>query len=144
MGVKPANAESGQSGRCLLTWLLELPSLHPRGPTSAGEMGGWGLPRAQAGQHPAQGQSFGIECSLPFPLLLSSLPDLPEISVSHVNLTVREGDNAVITCNGSGSPLPDVDWIVTGLQSINTHQVGDGASGPNGRLGKPHLLVQRR
>lgn len=55
---------------------------------------------------------------------LSSLPDLPEISVSHVNLTVREGDNAVVTCNGSGSPLPDVDWIVTGLQSINTHQVG--------------------
>uniref|UniRef100_A0A8D1GG21 Tyrosine-protein kinase receptor n=1 Tax=Sus scrofa TaxID=9823 RepID=A0A8D1GG21_PIG len=48
--------------------------------------------------------------------------DLPEISVSHVNLTVREGDNAVVTCNGSGSPLPDVDWIVTGLQSINTHQ----------------------
>ncbi|XP_021022136.1 NT-3 growth factor receptor isoform X2 [Mus caroli] len=48
--------------------------------------------------------------------------DLPEISVSHVNLTVREGENAVITCNGSGSPLPDVDWIVTGLQSINTHQ----------------------
>ncbi|XP_004709952.1 NT-3 growth factor receptor [Echinops telfairi] len=48
--------------------------------------------------------------------------DLPEISVSHVNLTVREGDNAVITCNGSGSPLPDVDWMVTGLQSINTHQ----------------------
>ncbi|TKC42155.1 hypothetical protein EI555_013568, partial [Monodon monoceros] len=48
--------------------------------------------------------------------------DLPEISVSHANLTVREGDNAVITCNGSGSPLPDVDWIVTGLQSINTHQ----------------------
>lgn len=56
--------------------------------------------------------------------LLPVLPDLPEISVSHVNLTVREGDNAVITCNGSGSPLPDVDWIVTGLQSINTHQVG--------------------
>ncbi|KAI4560014.1 hypothetical protein MJT46_012252 [Ovis ammon polii x Ovis aries] len=48
--------------------------------------------------------------------------DLPEISVSHANLTVREGDNAVITCNGSGSPLPDVDWMVTGLQSINTHQ----------------------
>ncbi|XP_060035382.1 NT-3 growth factor receptor isoform X1 [Erinaceus europaeus] len=48
--------------------------------------------------------------------------DLPEISVSHVNLTVREGDNAVITCNGSGSPLPDVDWMVSGLQSINTHQ----------------------
>lgn len=50
--------------------------------------------------------------------------DLPEISVSHVNLTVREGENAVITCNGSGSPLPDVDWTVAELHSINTHQVG--------------------
>lgn len=68
-------------------------------------------------------------------------PDLPEISVSHVNLTVREGDNAVITCNGSGSPLPDVDWIVSGLQSINTHQVGVRASGPIGRLGTHHFLV---
>ncbi|KAM9183832.1 NT-3 growth factor receptor isoform 4-T4 [Dugong dugon] len=59
---------------------------------------------------------------LPLFLMNISQCDLPEISVSHVNLTVREGDNAVITCNGSGSPLPDVDWIVTGLQSINTHQ----------------------
>ncbi|XP_063170255.1 NT-3 growth factor receptor isoform X2 [Candoia aspera] len=48
--------------------------------------------------------------------------DLPEISVNHVNLTVCEGENAVITCNGSGSPLPDVDWIVVNLRSINTHQ----------------------
>ncbi|XP_044294867.1 NT-3 growth factor receptor isoform X2 [Varanus komodoensis] len=48
--------------------------------------------------------------------------DLPEISVSHVNLTVCEGENAVITCNGSGSPLPDVDWTVVNLRSINTHQ----------------------
>lgn len=55
---------------------------------------------------------------------MSALPDLPEISVSHVNLTVREGENAVITCNGSGSPLPDVDWTVADLHSINTHQVG--------------------
>ncbi|MBN3283866.1 NTRK3 factor, partial [Polyodon spathula] len=53
---------------------------------------------------------------------LSSLPDLPEISVSHSNLTVMEGESVVVTCNGSGSPLPDVDWIVTGLHSINTHQ----------------------
>lgn len=45
--------------------------------------------------------------------------------MSHVNLTVREGENAVITCNGSGSPLPDVDWTVADLHSINTHQVGD-------------------
>uniref|UniRef100_A0ACB8G716 NT-3 growth factor receptor n=1 Tax=Sphaerodactylus townsendi TaxID=933632 RepID=A0ACB8G716_9SAUR len=48
--------------------------------------------------------------------------DLPEISVSHINLTVCEGENAVITCNGSGSPLPDVDWMVVNLRSINTHQ----------------------
>lgn len=68
-------------------------------------------------------QSYDGDCLLSS-LPPSFLPDLPEISVSHVNLTVREGDNAVITCNGSGSPLPDVDWIVSGLQSINTHQVG--------------------
>ncbi|XP_030434153.1 NT-3 growth factor receptor isoform X3 [Gopherus evgoodei] len=48
--------------------------------------------------------------------------DLPEISVSHINLTVREGENAVITCNGSGAPLPDVDWTVADLHSITTHQ----------------------
>ncbi|KAM8972304.1 NT-3 growth factor receptor isoform 2-T2 [Pelodytes ibericus] len=48
--------------------------------------------------------------------------DPPEISVSHSSLIVQEGENAVLTCNGSGSPLPDVDWIVTNLHSINTHQ----------------------
>ncbi|KAM9313125.1 NT-3 growth factor receptor isoform 2-T2 [Gastrophryne carolinensis] len=48
--------------------------------------------------------------------------DIPEISVSHISLVVHEGDNAVVTCNGSGSPLPDVDWTVTNLHSINTHQ----------------------
>lgn len=48
--------------------------------------------------------------------------------MSHVNLTVREGENAVITCNGSGSPLPDVDWTVADLHSINTHQVGAAGS----------------
>ncbi|XP_053320434.1 NT-3 growth factor receptor isoform X1 [Spea bombifrons] len=48
--------------------------------------------------------------------------DPPGISVSHSSLIVKEGDNAVLTCNGSGSPLPDVDWIVTNLHSINTHQ----------------------
>lgn len=74
--------------------------------------------------HCPHGQRFGHKLFLIYLPALSSLPDLPEISVSHANLTVREGDNAVITCNGSGSPLPDVDWIVTGLQSINTHQVG--------------------
>ncbi|XP_063304951.1 NT-3 growth factor receptor isoform X2 [Pelobates fuscus] len=48
--------------------------------------------------------------------------DPPEISVSHSSLIVQEGKNAVLTCNGSGSPLPDVDWIVTNLHSITTHQ----------------------
>lgn len=79
------------------------------------------------------GQSFGEVAYISH--TASSLPDLPEISVSHVNLTVREGDNAVITCNGSGSPLPDVDWIVTGLQSINTHQVGVPGWAPSGGWG---------
>ncbi|XP_017555012.1 NT-3 growth factor receptor isoform X1 [Pygocentrus nattereri] len=48
--------------------------------------------------------------------------DLPDISVTHSNLTVMEGDNITVSCNGSGSPLPDVDWTVNGLHSINTHQ----------------------
>ncbi|KAM3870036.1 NT-3 growth factor receptor [Diretmus argenteus] len=48
--------------------------------------------------------------------------DLPEISVSHTNLTVIEGDRLTVTCNGSGSPLPEVDWPVIGMHSINTHQ----------------------
>lgn len=65
-------------------------------------------------------------CSTTERVFLAPL-DLPEISVSHVNLTVREGENAVITCNGSGSPLPDVDWTVAELHSINTHQVGAAA-----------------
>ncbi|XP_030620802.1 NT-3 growth factor receptor isoform X2 [Chanos chanos] len=48
--------------------------------------------------------------------------DLPNISVTHGNLTVMEGDNVTVSCNGSGSPLPEVDWLVNGLHSINTHQ----------------------
>uniref|UniRef100_A0A667WTF4 Tyrosine-protein kinase receptor n=1 Tax=Myripristis murdjan TaxID=586833 RepID=A0A667WTF4_9TELE len=48
--------------------------------------------------------------------------DLPDISVSHSNLTVIEGDRVTVSCNGSGSPLPDVDWTVKGMHSINTHQ----------------------
>ncbi|KAM4602813.1 NT-3 growth factor receptor [Polymixia lowei] len=47
--------------------------------------------------------------------------DLPEISVSHSNLTVLEGDNVTVSCNGSGAPVPEVDWTVAGLHSINTH-----------------------
>ncbi|XP_031442898.1 NT-3 growth factor receptor isoform X2 [Clupea harengus] len=48
--------------------------------------------------------------------------DLPDIAVTHSNLTVMEGANVTVTCNGSGVPLPEVDWTVSGLQSINTHQ----------------------
>ncbi|XP_060924446.1 NT-3 growth factor receptor isoform X3 [Limanda limanda] len=47
--------------------------------------------------------------------------DLPEISVSHSSVLVMEGDNVTVSCNGSGSPLPEVDWTVSGLNSINTH-----------------------
>ncbi|XP_063046178.1 NT-3 growth factor receptor [Engraulis encrasicolus] len=48
--------------------------------------------------------------------------DLPDISVTHGNLTVLEGSNVTVSCNGSGVPLPEVDWTVQGLHSINTHQ----------------------
>ncbi|XP_056317034.1 NT-3 growth factor receptor isoform X1 [Danio aesculapii] len=48
--------------------------------------------------------------------------DLPDISVAHSNLTVLEGENVTLGCNGSGSPVPEVDWAVKGLHSINTHQ----------------------
>uniref|UniRef100_A0A8C5D4Z9 Tyrosine-protein kinase receptor n=1 Tax=Gouania willdenowi TaxID=441366 RepID=A0A8C5D4Z9_GOUWI len=47
--------------------------------------------------------------------------DLPEISVSHSSVLVMEGDNVTVSCNGSGSPVPEVDWTVSGLHSINTH-----------------------
>ena len=49
--------------------------------------------------------------------------DLPEISVSHSSLLVMEGDNVTVSCNGSGAPLPEVDWTVSDLHSINTHLV---------------------
>uniref|UniRef100_A0A3P9LBG3 Tyrosine-protein kinase receptor n=1 Tax=Oryzias latipes TaxID=8090 RepID=A0A3P9LBG3_ORYLA len=47
--------------------------------------------------------------------------DLPEISVSHSSVLVREGDNVTVSCNGTGLPLPEVDWTVGQLNSINTH-----------------------
>ncbi|XP_061629204.1 NT-3 growth factor receptor isoform X1 [Phyllopteryx taeniolatus] len=48
--------------------------------------------------------------------------DLPEITISHCNLTVKEGDSITTTCNGSGSPLPEVDWSVTGLHSFHLEE----------------------
>ncbi|XP_075898979.1 NT-3 growth factor receptor-like [Nelusetta ayraudi] len=47
--------------------------------------------------------------------------DLPEISVSQSNLTVVEGGQITAICNGSGHPLPEVDWPIKGLHSFNTH-----------------------
>ncbi|XP_075886883.1 NT-3 growth factor receptor [Nelusetta ayraudi] len=47
--------------------------------------------------------------------------DLPEINVSHSSVLVTEGDNVTVSCNGSGAPLPEVDWTVGDLHSINTH-----------------------
>lgn len=38
-------------------------------------------------------------------------------------MLVTEGDNVTVSCNGSGLPLPDVDWTISGLRSINTHMV---------------------
>ncbi|KAM6926140.1 NT-3 growth factor receptor-like [Lycodopsis pacificus] len=48
--------------------------------------------------------------------------DMPDISVSHSNLSVVEGDRVTAICNGSGSPLPEVDWPVNGLHSINAQE----------------------
>ncbi|KAM7002473.1 NT-3 growth factor receptor-like isoform 3-T3 [Tautogolabrus adspersus] len=48
--------------------------------------------------------------------------DLPDISVSHSNVTVIEGDRVTAICNGSGSPLPEVDWPVNGLHSSNAQE----------------------
>ncbi|KAJ7999385.1 hypothetical protein DPEC_G00193850 [Dallia pectoralis] len=48
--------------------------------------------------------------------------DLPDISVSHSSsVTVMESDNLTVSCNGSGHPVPEVDWTVSGLHSVNTH-----------------------
>lgn len=43
--------------------------------------------------------------------------------MSHGSVLVTEGDNVTVSCNGSGLPLPDVDWTISGLRSINTHMV---------------------
>ncbi|XP_037109445.1 NT-3 growth factor receptor-like [Syngnathus acus] len=48
--------------------------------------------------------------------------DLPDIATSHVNFTVTEGDSLTTTCNGSGSPIPKVDWSVTGLHSFESQE----------------------
>uniref|UniRef100_A0A8C4ZRW5 Tyrosine-protein kinase receptor n=1 Tax=Gadus morhua TaxID=8049 RepID=A0A8C4ZRW5_GADMO len=48
--------------------------------------------------------------------------DVPDISVSHSNLTLVEGAQVTVSCNGTGSPLPEVDWNPAGMRSINVHK----------------------
>ncbi|XP_016375182.1 NT-3 growth factor receptor-like [Sinocyclocheilus rhinocerous] len=78
--------------------------------------------RGEAGLHNQQLFCNNGVSKIPLQLMNISHCDLPEISVSHSNLTVIEGDRVTITCNGSGVPVPEVDWTVGGLHSINTHQ----------------------
>ncbi|XP_052400204.1 NT-3 growth factor receptor-like isoform X3 [Carassius gibelio] len=78
--------------------------------------------RGEAGLHNQQLFCNNGVFKIPLQRMNISHCDLPEISVSHSNLTVMEGDRVTITCNGSGVPVPEVDWTVGGLHSINTHQ----------------------
>ncbi|XP_061825423.1 NT-3 growth factor receptor-like isoform X4 [Nerophis lumbriciformis] len=48
--------------------------------------------------------------------------DLPEITMSHSVLTVKEGESVAATCNGSGSPLPEVDWPISGLHTLTLQE----------------------
>ncbi|XP_041746079.1 NT-3 growth factor receptor isoform X1 [Coregonus clupeaformis] len=78
--------------------------------------------RGEAGLHTQQLFCNNGASKIPLQTMNISLCDLPDISVTHFNLTVVEGDRVTVTCNGSGSPLPEVDWTVNDLHSINTHQ----------------------
>ncbi|KAK1803995.1 hypothetical protein P4O66_003929 [Electrophorus voltai] len=78
--------------------------------------------RGEAGLHNQQLFCNNGISKTPLQLMNISQCDPPEISVTHGNLTVTEGDRITITCNGSGVPVPDVDWNVNSLHSINTHQ----------------------
>ncbi|XP_014004326.1 NT-3 growth factor receptor isoform X1 [Salmo salar] len=78
--------------------------------------------RGEAGLNTQQLFCNNGASKIPLQAMNISLCDLPDISVTHFNLTVVEGDRVTVTCNGSGSPLPEVDWTVNDLHSINTHQ----------------------
>ncbi|KAL2093487.1 hypothetical protein ACEWY4_010799 [Coilia grayii] len=69
-------------------------------------------------------QLFCTWDTTPIPLQAMNIThcDLPEVSVTHSNLTVTEGDKVIIFCNGTGMPVPEVDWKVKDLISINQHQ----------------------
>ncbi|XP_065147657.1 NT-3 growth factor receptor [Paramisgurnus dabryanus] len=78
--------------------------------------------RGESGLHNQQLYCNNGFYKIPLQLMNISQCDIPEMSVSHSNLTVIEGDSITVTCNGSGVPVPEVDWTVNGLHSINTHQ----------------------
>ncbi|GAA6079636.1 NT-3 growth factor receptor, partial [Tachysurus ichikawai] len=78
--------------------------------------------RGEAGLHNQQLFCNTGFSQIPLQLLNISHCDVPEISVTHSSLTVNEGDRVTITCNGSGVPVPDVDWKVNSLHSISTQQ----------------------
>ncbi|XP_035252567.1 NT-3 growth factor receptor-like isoform X1 [Anguilla anguilla] len=78
--------------------------------------------RRVAGLHRQQLYCHSGASRIPLRNMNISLCDLPRIGVTHRNVTVVEGANVTVACNGSGAPLPEVDWTVGGLHSINTHQ----------------------
>ncbi|XP_028287200.1 NT-3 growth factor receptor-like isoform X2 [Parambassis ranga] len=78
--------------------------------------------RGEAGLSSQQLYCIDGYTTIPLQDMNISSCDLPDISVSHSNLTVVEGDQVTAVCNGSGSPLPDVDWPVNGLHSINAQE----------------------
>nr|XP_005991737.1 PREDICTED: high affinity nerve growth factor receptor [Latimeria chalumnae] len=43
--------------------------------------------------------------------------ELPQVNVTHQNLTVTEGEGTVLTCTVAGHPSPLANWDVTGLES---------------------------
>ncbi|XP_076878695.1 LOW QUALITY PROTEIN: NT-3 growth factor receptor [Brachyhypopomus gauderio] len=78
--------------------------------------------RGEAGLHDQQLFCNNGISKIPLQLMNISHCDPPEISVTHGNLSVIEGDHVTIICNGSGIPVPDVDWKVSSLHSISAHQ----------------------
>ena len=45
--------------------------------------------------------------------------DKPEFTSHPVNLTVEEGNNVTLSCNGIGNPLPSFSWTING-SAVNT------------------------
>ncbi|XP_041966979.1 NT-3 growth factor receptor isoform X1 [Alosa sapidissima] len=72
-------------------------------------------------------QSQQLYCNLntttiPLQAMNISHCDLPEVSMTHTSITVTEGDNVTTFCNGTATPIPEVDWNINGLTSTQIHQ----------------------